>query len=461
MEKLITKHITRMLYVAVLLWGLTATLGVKAQSTTDSVFLANSSKVLFKVNKTDLTPADRQWMIKNVAPTLRVLGPNSIIIGRSAASPEGPYENNKRLALGRRETIKTLLQNEGIDVSRIRFDMAVEEYELLAEMMRQKHDADYEFVRNVVDSLDNDDESIKKVLMAAQGGKLFSRLKEQYFSDLRAVRIMVYVIPNDIKIDDIKFKDLGMIRGFVPEFIDFTPAAPPAEDMERREVFSIKTNLAEYAAYVPKYGWCPLPNAAVEYYPRHGHFAWGAYFDCPWWIGNTTNHKYFELRNYTLESRYYFRNSNKSYTDGESIPNGQAAFKGFYISAYANAFLYQIGCNKDDGWVGEGAGAGLGLGYVIPLGKRNQHWRLEIGAQFGFFRTKYDPFVYGCPVEKIEDGLYYYDYTGDPDLFKTRQYRFTWLGPTRAGITLTYDLLYRRIKKKGASFKHIEKGGAR
>ena len=45
----------------------------------------------------------------------------------------------------------------------------------------------------------------------------------------------------------------------------------------------------------------------------------------------------------------------------------------------------------------------------------------------------------------------------DPDLFKKRQYRYNWLGPTRVGITLTYDLLYRRINKKGVSFKNYEK----
>lgn len=460
-EKVSHKIQIAVVFIAVLLLGLTSTLTARAQSTTDSIFLANSSKVIFKVNKTDITPADRQWLIKNVVPTLRVLGPNSIVIGRSAASPEGPYANNERLANGRRETIKELFEKEGINTSRVRFDMAVEEYALLLEMMRQHHDEDYEYVRNVVDSLENDEEMIKIVLMGAQDGQLFSRLKDQYFSELRAVRIMVYVIPDDNDIEFVEALPVQRVNGFVPRHLDFEPVYIPADVQERREYLSVKTNLAMYGAYVPKYGWCPMPNVSLEYYPRHGHFAWQADFDCPWWIGNTDNHKYFELRNYTIEPRFYFRNSNKSYSDGESMPNGKAAFKGFYLSAYAHAFIYQIGCNKKDGWIGEGAGAGLGLGYVVPLGKKNQHWRLEFGAQFGFFRTKYDPFVYGCPVENVEDGKYYYDYKGDADLFKKRQYRFDWLGPTRAGISLSYDILYRRIAKKGVSFRHREKGGER
>ena len=42
-------------------------------------------------------------------------------------------------------------------------------------------------------------------------------------------------------------------------------------------------------------------------------------------------------------------------------------------------------------------------------------------------------------------------------LFKTRQYRFSWFGPTRVGITLSYDLLYRRLAKRGVSFRKSEK----
>lgn len=475
--KSIYKSLFTVILFAALLLGLSSSQAAMAQSTTDSVFLANSSTVIFKVNKTEITPGDKEWLLKNVVPTLRDLRPNSIIVGRSAASPEGPYENNRRLANGRRETIKALLEQEGINTSRIRFDMAVEEYALLLELMRQHHDKDYHYVKSVVDNLEGNDASIKNVLMKAQGGKLFKRLKDEYFAELRAVRIMVVVVKDDeVEIVDVRpMREIGQFRGVstlppfevpAPGHIDVVlpridTVIPPPEDLPRREILSVKTNLLEYGAYVPKYGYCPMPNVAIEYYPKRGHVTWGLSLDFPWWIGNTTNHKYFELRNYVLEGRYYMRNSRKSYADGESQPNGKAAFKGFYLSAYGNLFLYQIGCNKDDGWIGEGVGAGLGLGYVIPLGKKNQRWRLDIGAQFGVFRTKYDPFVYGCPVEHVEDGLYYYDYTGDADLFKKRQYRFNWLGPTRVGITLSYDLFYRRIAKKGVSFKRWEKKGGK
>ena len=54
------------------------------------------------------------------------------------------------------------------------------------------------------------------------------------------------------------------------------------------------------------------------------------------------------------------------------------------------------------------------------------------------------------------DDLYYYKYYGDPERFQRRQHSFSWFGPTRVGVTLAYDLLYRRIQKKRASFRPWE-----
>ena len=51
---------------------------------------------------------------------------------------------------------------------------------------------------------------------------------------------------------------------------------------------------------------------------------------------------------------------------------------------------------------------------------------------------------------------YYYKWYGDAKDFQKRQHRFSWLGPTRVEITLSYDLLYRRNNKKGVSFRNRE-----
>lgn len=227
------------------------------------------------------------------------------------------------------------------------------------------------------------------------------------------------------------------------------------ETIPRREFLSVKTNLLFYGVYMPGgYDrWCPIPNVAVEYYPKKGHFTFGTSLDFPWWQDYDA-HKYFQIRNYQLETRYYLKESRT----GDYIRAYQApAFKGFYAQAYAHVGLFGICFDANRGWVGEGFGVGLGAGYVMPI-SRNGHWRLEFGLQAGFFRCKYDPYQYENPVDpNYHDDLYYYKWTQSPSLFKKRQYRYNWFGPTRVGVTLTYDLLYRRISKKGVSFKNSEK----
>ncbi len=452
-----------------------------APTFTDAEFYDLSTTVTFVVGKTSIREDDpffdlyRQAILPNI--NSKHLQLRRVIV-RGAASPEGSYQLNQRLARGRSDALITeLLRNMPFQYMKVdrQVSNVTEDYGYLCLLMQRNGDSDYQVVKDIYDRAQGNEQQCKREFMAAQGGRLWQRLLKEYFPQLRAARLMLWFSKPDAEHAPVE----PLIKGRAatwPITADMSVAyrqLPPMprvevepEEMLRREVLSVKTNLLEYGAPIPDYGWCPMPNVAVEYFPRHGHFTFGASLDFPWWIGNTTNHHYFELRNYQLETRYYTRNSNRSYeqrADGSLTQrsNGQAAFKGFYLSAYAHAFLYQIGLTARKGWIGEGAGGGLGLGYVFPL-SRNQHWRMEVGAQVGVFVTRYDPFRYGCPVEDtVEDGLYYYDYTGDPDLFKERQYRFTWLGPTRVSLTLSYDLMYRRITKRGVSFKHREKGGRR
>lgn len=89
---------------------------------------------------------------------------------------------------------------------------------------------------------------------------------------------------------------------------------------------------------------------------------------------------------------------------------------------------------------------------MVPLGRR-EHWRLEFGLQAGYFRTLYDPYQWLCPVSPETDPeLYYYKWYGEAKDFRKRQHRYSWMGPTRLEVTLSYDLLYRCGRHKGVSF---------
>ena len=189
--------------------------------------------------------------------------------------------------------------------------------------------------------------------------------------------------------------------------------------------------------------FCPLPNVAIEFYPLRGHFTYGASFDGPWWK-HYSKHKYFQLRNYQVHTRYYLRRGDIE----ERKPGKGAAFKGFFFSAYAHAYLYNICFSEKRGWEGEGWGAGIGAGYVMPI-DRKEHWRLEFGLQLGYLNTLYDPYQWRCPVDPETDiDRYYYKWYGNAKDFKKRQHSYSWIGPTRVEITLSYDLIYRHKERK-------------
>ena len=420
--------------------------------TTDSVFIRNSRPIEFVVDKINISDDDRQWITHVLIPELQALGNRGIVIGRAAASPEGPRPNNNRLANNRRASVDALLSSYGISTKRIRYDVVEEDYPMLCALMRLEGDFDR---LNAVDSLmrryKGNPEQLKRVLKRYDGGALWQYVVNKYFPRLRAVRIMAIdkrlVEEKPVAIPSIA-EPLDSIKPFS---LTFEPQLRPfshivwqmPEKAARRELLSVKTNLLFDFAYMPGYDrFCPIPNVAIEYYPLHGHFTYGASFDGPWWQ-HYDAHKYFQIRNYQLHTRYYLRSGDIALRK----PGEGAAFKGLFFSAYAHAFIYNICFGEKRGWEGEGAGAGLGIGYSLPLGK-SEHWRLEFGMQAGWFFTDYDPYQWLCPVDPDSDQqLYYYKWYGDAKDFKKRQHRYTWLGPTRLEITLSYDLFYRKSKK--------------
>ena len=437
-------------------------------SISDDEFFSQAGQVVFPTNQYRLPPNAPllKQLERDVLPALNRQGYTlARVYIRGAASPEGPYALNKMLGEQRSLALVNFIKDRlTVPVSEDHFnlDVEVEDYRSLLFFLSRAHDNNYAYVKAICDKYlpDNRIAQLKSELQKAQGGRLWQHLLTNYFPSLRTARIMLFfhqvkpaeeVVQEPIILEEqqpiIIEQQPVVVEEQLPAVIEEAPQVLP-----RREYLSVKTNLLLDAAYMPGYNrWCPIPNIAIEYYPKNGHFTYGASFDCPWWQDYDA-HKYFQIRNYQLESRYYLRSG-----DLASNPPGEgAAFRGLYFQAYAHLGLFGICFDANRGWVGEGAGAGVGFGYVLPLSK-NGHWRLELGLQAGFFRCKYDPYQYENPVDPAyHDHLYYYKWTLDPSLFKKRQYRYTWLGPTRIGVTLTYDLLYRRISKKGVSFKNYE-----
>ena len=434
----------------------------------EDYFFDHAGYVIFPVGKAKL-PLNSPLLKELSGTVLPRMNRDSLqldgVILRGAASPEGPWKFNRYLGRARTRSLVDFLKNQSafpISDSLMSAKAEGEDYRMLCRQMMLKGDPDYSLVAILCDKylgigrLD----ILKRKLMQIRGGRLWRRLLKEYFPGLRAARVMLTVK---------KYEPAPVVEPVV--------VAPPVETkaafkvvedtvyedyrIPRRELLSVKTNLLFYGVYVP-FGYnryCPIPNVAIEYYPMHGHFTLGASLDFPWWK-NYSKHKFFEIRNYQVEGRYYFRSGDIS----KNPPGEGAAFRGFYVQAYVHGGLFEIGLNRDKGYKGEGFGGGLGAGYVMPLSKKG-HWRLEFAAQFGYLYVMHDPFQYEYRGIELHDGLYYYDWVRPASEFKKRQYRYTYFGPTRVGVTLTYDLLYRtnaktkkKLSFKRVSFRSYEKG---
>jgi len=425
----------------------------------DETLLDEAGKVVFRVNRYDAFTDDTLLRELEMVILPRINQDSlklRLMVVRGAASPEGPVSNNRMLGRRRVETLASFLRarlSVPVDERSFTTEAVTEDYRLLLAMMRRAGDADLEVVQRICDRhLPRYEYTLlKRALQRQQGGRLWKRLLKEYFPELRAARVVLFFekVPRTYEPNEPYelFERLDTLEEPEP-----VRPAPRVLTIPRREFLSVKTNLLFDFAYVPGYNrWCPIPNVAVEYYPMRGHFTYGFSFDCPWWQ-HYDDHKYFQIRNYQVEARYYFRSGSiERRTPGEG-----AAFRGLYVSAYAHAALYGICFDADNGWEGEALGGGLGVGFVLPLSRKG-HWRMEFAAQVGFLYSGYDPYQYENPVNPdYRDGLYYYKWTGRAADFRERQYRFSWFGPTRAAITISYDLLYRKWKKKGVSFRNKE-----
>ena len=425
----------------------------------DEEFYNRAGRMVFPVNKFNLPK--KSPLLKELAnDVIPMLNRDSIqllrVELRGAASPEGPFWNNKRLSQQRSLTLYNFLNShlsQPLTPSMLSKHIDIEDYQTLLQMMRNANDPDQELVERLVKRHIPRYEYtlLKKKLQRIQGGRLWKRLLKEYFPQLRTARLILH-----LKAPQVKKQPLPQV-----EWPKLTPPDKPLPDLRqpvelelpRRELLSIKTNLLFYGVYMGGgYNrWCPIPNIAAEYYPLHGHFTFGASIDFPWWI-DYGSHKFFEIRNYQLETRYYLRSGDIS----TNTPGRGPAFRGFYLQAYLHGGIYEIGFTANKGWKGEAFGGGVGAGYVMPI-TRSGHWRLEFGLQVGYLYSRYDPFQYENLINRnYHDDRYYYRWTGKASDFKRRQYRYNWLGPTRVGVTLTYDLLYRRQYKKGVSFKAHE-----
>lgn len=403
----------------------------------DTQFNTMATGIRFKVNRTEIDTTQEFFTIFNDS-VINYLRNEHFQIEklfiRGAASPEGPYANNQRLGKARTAALFHLIEQKlyvpDAPSPKMESQAIIEDYRYLVDLMEAANDSDAARVRETMEACDWDERCCKKQLQALDRGKLWKRLLEEYFPTLRSARVVIWVKRYELPKADVVAEPIAALT---------IPAKSPLDELDgkavmlpgwkyyRRPLMAVRTNLIRDLFYMPKYGFAPSLDIQVEFYPLYGHYTANLGFSWSNWR-KWEQQKFFQVRDFQLEARRYFR--------------GGGEFWGPYIGLYAQGLFYGVGFNADEGWQGEGWGAGFDFGYVLRLTKQG-HLRMEFAIKIGYLGSIYDEYVYGNPVTKERDDLYYYNYIGSAEEFRRRNTLLTWFGPTDLSIALTYDIVYR------------------
>ena len=200
---------------------------------------------------------------------------------------------------------------------------------------------------------------------------------------------------------------------------------------------------------VPQYGWAPVPNLSLEYFPNRGHLTPVLEVDWSDWRSDLRN-KTWIVFNVLLEGRYYIRGVDTSKSKGRGVQNPNN-YTGHYFAAYANMGTYDIQFSKTKGWLsdkwGKTFGFGIGWGYVkrfpchysqFTKTIQPSRWKWEVNAALGYLHSGYDGY-HGAEPWADKDNFYFDWHENPADYHRYRNHLNYW-GVTRVGFSISYDL---------------------
>ena len=382
-----------------------------------------------------------------------------LLVIRGSASPEGGVKNNTRLAHQRAKAlVKVLSKYIPLPDSLVEERYINEDYAGLRRLLEEKPTAYSQQVLSILKKYEDQDAQVKQALQRLNGGKTWRLLLRDYFPELRASRLVLFVskkgsiplgvpadiaggtkVPADLQsagkqavTNEQATMDTTLVSSV--DTADCKSAAPPTgQDSLQVEArpsahpsLNIKTNvLYDLALFVPQFGYAPTPNLAIEYLPKSGHITpvleltWS-----PW--RNDNRSKTWIIHNFLLEGRYYIIGD---------------AFTGHYIAAYTNLGTYDLQFNSTkaylaDKW-GKTYGFGLGWGYVKRFASESR-WKWEVNAALGFLHSDYDK--YHDAESWAEPGNTYFNWHENPADYRRYKNHLNYWGVTRLGFSISYDL---------------------
>lgn len=379
----------------------------------------------------DMSLGKNQEMLNRITDSLAITNTDSIynikdvtVVG--GASPEGSIQLNKRLSEKRANVLFDYLSKYTVLLpSSKHFVYLGRDWNGLLQLVRLDDNVPYQdeviallegIVQNIVGGEKAADANLNK-LINLRNGEPYIYIYKVLFPRLRASRMLITYekVWNPISIVVPPFDTQGIST--VPREIgdSITLPIPMQDQIEKTYIMNVRSNMLGDVLLVP--------NIGIEYYINN-RYSVAANYSFAWW-STDAKHRYMQVIDGELEFRRYFKADN--------------THSGHYLSVYGHGNLYDFSFDAERAWQGEGWGVGLGYGYVWQPWK-NKRWKIEAFMCLGYYHSVYDPYHAGDPYK----GKYYYDWDGPVENFLRRNHRLRWLGPTRAGVTISFDLFKTR-----------------
>ena len=209
--------------------------------------------------------------------------------------------------------------------------------------------------------------------------------------------------PADITVDDEPIVVADTTLRLTEDVLNIAPA--PAVKYPR---FAVSTNVV-YDLLGVTDGFRFTPNVSLEFPIGN---KWSTFIDYafPWWVTKGNNQAW-QILKWDIGSRYWLSHHNSK------VP--MDILSGHFVGIDLGAGYYDIE-PEHKGWQGEFQTVGIEYGYAWKLG---QAWRLDAYVGAGWLGTHY---------------RYYVGDSTDQHLLYRNHGKMTWLGPTKAGISIKY-----------------------
>ena len=426
-----TRWMIRMFYLLLLLFSAVARGGAQSsvERTPKKSLLGIEVHYRFDKSRFELDYMDNELSLKRFDHVVDSIGLHLIdsVIVISKSSPEGVYRHNVNLSRQRAADLqKVVLQRHPELASRLFVRPEGESWDRLREYVsndKKMKQTTIDQVLRVIDA--NVGVDTKKWRM--QQLPIYRYLRQTYYPRLRNSVFCIVHFTEEIPVveedtlavpkDEVAEPEVLPAEAVVEEQ---QPVVLEVQETSREPMLNVHTNLL--------YDLGTALNLGVEYYPHNSRWSVAANYTFPWWR-NDKKHCYLQLIDGEVEVRRYFDKA--------------ASHAGHYLAAYGHANYYDFSFDAERAWQGEGMGFGLGYGYVWRPWK-DKRWKLEASIRVGYYQSLYDPYHAGDPYA----GKYYYDWEGAIGEFERRNHRFRWFGPTGVGLTLSYDLFFRKLNSK-------------